>query len=854
MDRDRFDALAKLLAASGSRRATLGALLGTLLGGALDEGDARKRGKNNDRGRNRDEDRQPDSRLQAERRGKNRKRKPRKKRGGSGGQTPPPPACCGTEACPDPEPGSTRSGCNFAGRSFAGRDHNGSTLRGIDGRGANFTATDHHGSVFAEACLQGARFRRAKLGGSTWGGACLFGADFTGADLGGDSAVFAGALFCDTTMPDGSVNDRDCGRATSCCRSLAEPAPACQTAADCAAQGCRTKACTNGQCVYSILADGPDPDGACGSEVSGHCCEGACCNPGATECNPEGLCCAPNCAGRECGPDGCGNGTCGSCPSGATCNTQTGQCVSSCGPQSCPTGCCQAGDCEPGDSGQACGTGGAPCAKCGAGSRCQNQHCTCVPDCDNKDCGPDGCGGSCGTCSSGQVCDEDDGECICTGQTCPNGCCTNGSGKPGSCLPGTTIQACGTGGEECETCDADDGVCVGGQCVECGDNEGDLCPCTGQTICDLADSAICFQRPPRNPQDDPPACFCLVSLTGESVCAGTLQSPPVNCRSDADCQGYAPGGACIAASPNAGFCPTNSNFCAAPCCSPQSCPNGCCTGITGCRPGNEFEFCGTGGELCFSCVGNQVCRNGQCTNCDPDCVCDATRDFCVSGGPNVQCQGADGADPCFCTTTVEDNPFCYGVIQPGPPSNCTNDAQCQGFAAGAACIPAAPGGSECPTAGNFCAAPCCTPLTCPNGCCFGGICVPGNTDEACGGGGVQCAACPGECSACQNGSCVALSVNGDPCTQGSQCCSGNCFNGFCANTATQCGGTACNPPANGCAGNTCCRGSDTSGCGNVCCSSPCCGSQCCGANQFCCQFTICCANGEECGGPNCPLS
>ena len=108
------------------------------------------------------------------------------------------------------------------------------------------------------------------------------------------------ALFCGTVMPDGSVNDRDCGKATACCQ--AQPAPACQTAVDCADQACATKACQNGQCVYTPVSNGPSPNAQCTT----HCCEGVCCGADATSCNPLGLCCVPNCAGRECGPDGCG--------------------------------------------------------------------------------------------------------------------------------------------------------------------------------------------------------------------------------------------------------------------------------------------------------------------------------------------------------------------------------------------------------------------------------------------------------------------------------------------------------------------------------------------------------------------
>ena len=171
-------------------------------------------------------------------------------------------------------------------------------------------------------------------------------------------------------MPDGTVNDRDCGSANPCCQSNVEPGPACGSAADCADEACASKACQGGQCVYALIADGPDPSGQCT-----HCCEGECCHDPATQCNPAGLCCAPNCAGKQCGPDGCGaGGTCGAgCQPGQTCNA-SGQCTGapSCTPQSCPHGCCNAaGACLPGDTNQVCGTDGGACQNCsGQGQVC----------------------------------------------------------------------------------------------------------------------------------------------------------------------------------------------------------------------------------------------------------------------------------------------------------------------------------------------------------------------------------------------------------------------------------------------------------------------------------------------------
>jgi hypothetical protein len=46
----------------------------------------------------------------------------------------------------------------------------------------------------------------------------------------------------------------------------------------------------------------------------------------------------------------------------------------------------------------------------------------CVPNCSGKACGPDGCGGSCGTCPDGQSCQDSSGQCTAT-CTDPSYCC-----------------------------------------------------------------------------------------------------------------------------------------------------------------------------------------------------------------------------------------------------------------------------------------------------------------------------------------------------------------------------------------------------------------------------------------------
>jgi hypothetical protein len=100
--------------------------------------------------------------------------------------------------------------------------------------------------------------------------------------------------------------------------------------------------------------------------------------------------CVPDCAGRDCGDDGCG-GTCGACEGGVC--REGGVC---CMPE------CAGRDC--GDDG--CG------GTCGAceGGVCQEGGVCCMPDCTDRQCGDDGCGGGCGDCLFGTVCEE--GQCI----------------------------------------------------------------------------------------------------------------------------------------------------------------------------------------------------------------------------------------------------------------------------------------------------------------------------------------------------------------------------------------------------------------------------------------------------------
>lgn len=142
--------------------------------------------------------------------------------------------------------------------------------------------------------------------------------------------------------------------------------------------------------------------------------------------------CAPECAGRACGDDGCG-GTCGACAQGASCTAQ-GQCVAGCVPA------CAGKVCGPDGCGGTCGAcaNGDTCSSDGA--KCSGPQCT--PACTGKTCGDDGCGGVCGGCAKDQTCTA--GACVTT--TCTPAC---GGGSTG-----TVRKQCGDDGcgGTCGTC------------------------------------------------------------------------------------------------------------------------------------------------------------------------------------------------------------------------------------------------------------------------------------------------------------------------------------------------------------------------------------------------------------------
>ena len=152
------------------------------------------------------------------------------------------------------------------------------------------------------------------------------------------------------------------------------------------------------------------PDG-CGGEC-GTCDSGF-------KCDDAGACqvCTPSCLDEEgntkvCGDDGCG-GSCGECEAETDVCGPDGQCYSAscaglCGnpDQGAPAGCFCDASCEV--YGDCCPDICDACAELGLAS-------CCVPNCEGKVCGDDGCGGICGPenlCADDKICAEDQASCI----------------------------------------------------------------------------------------------------------------------------------------------------------------------------------------------------------------------------------------------------------------------------------------------------------------------------------------------------------------------------------------------------------------------------------------------------------
>lgn len=181
----------------------------------------------------------------------------------------------------------------------------------------------------------------------------------------------------------------------------------------------------SGTCVEQCIPDCLKEGKACGNDG----CTGNCGDCGVNfkcgidfQCHPD--VCEPDCVkmGKECGEDNCG-GSCGLCGDSQVCSVGGICAAGACfgvdkERNTCSLDrkylyiCTETGttesllkiDCTV-KTGPECGTRGCECNyNVWSGTNDCIEKPPCVPDCEGKECGDDGCGGSCATCTGGWAC------------------------------------------------------------------------------------------------------------------------------------------------------------------------------------------------------------------------------------------------------------------------------------------------------------------------------------------------------------------------------------------------------------------------------------------------------------------
>ena len=143
----------------------------------------------------------------------------------------------------------------------------------------------------------------------------------------------------------------------------------------------------------------------------------------------------------------------------------------------------------------------------------------CTPSCATGNaCGPDGCGGSCGSCALDHACDS--GTCVCAPQcAATNACGADGcGGSCGPCVPNTTCHS---------TTELATNVCNGGTCQRMvfGCGFGQVCfenaCCTKRTSPTCRKQAVSDGCGGTLPANCAATQFCCEGSSGDLVCQST---------------------------------------------------------------------------------------------------------------------------------------------------------------------------------------------------------------------------------------------------------------------------------------------------------------------------------------------
>ena len=372
---------------------------------------------------------------------------------------------------------------------------------------------------------------------------------------------------------------------------------------------------------------------------------------------------------------------------------------------------------------------------CGPGPQwgCAEGICVCSAACEGKECGLDGCGGPCGTCSEHHEC------------------------KAGLCQ---YLPWCGDGqcsdSEGCLGCPEDCGLCKGlgefcGTASECASGS-----CADDRCCDSPCLGPCL------------ACN-VVSQPGECLAHAYLSDPENGCASCKACDGA---GACVAV-PKLLDPLDDCALCNA------------CDGVGACMLSPDNTDPGNDCLGCQVCNGAGACRNESAgkdgknfcaespqSTCGPDGTCNGVGACRLWPNGTVckaqSCDGkmfqpadkCDGAGGCLDSGTSDCGAYLCAGTACG--TKCSVDADCASgnFCSGSACLAKKDTGLSCSVAAQ-----------CKSGYCVDGVCCQNS--------------CSGLCRVCNStpGTCTFLPSNQDPNSECGLCklCDGS---GSCKNASS----------------------------------------------------------------------
>jgi len=344
---------------------------------------------------------------------------------------------------------------------------------------------------------------------------------------------------------------------------------------------------------------------------------------------------------------------------------------------------------------------------------CENGACkTCIPNCANKECGDDGCGGVCGSCGNYTICNNNNKcECIIGFANCNgswvDGCEANLSTDPHHCsdcatdcgdnsLCNNKTCACQIGYANC------DGLWLNGCEINlndpntCGTNCSNIVNCGQNSVC-ISGVCGCKSGYANCNNDWSDGCevdlnsinSCGTSCSNKVVCSTNNGSNPVCdngvCRLTCN-NGYADCNAKLGSSDGCEIDLSNTNTCGISCDYLTNCGQNslCVFGSCDCK--SDYANCNN--NWADGCETNLTSNNDNCGSCGNSC------------GPNGICSNSQ----CGCVSPYLN---CNGLLSDGCEANKNTDV------------------NNCGGCGNKCDLPNVSNNVCVNGVCKVGSCMSG---------------------------------------------------------------------------------------------------------------------------------